>query len=124
MAGRRKPRAVEAREKARARTVERRAREQRLEDLATNWFAAEDEIAEIEAGARRRVEAYAARVRAESEKDVGRLREGMAQIVAQMLTLERVRSVAGRLGVAESAVRAFSIAEGAASEREGAAVSL
>jgi hypothetical protein len=121
MAGRRKPRAVQAREKARARTAERRAREQRLEDLATGWFTAEDEIAEIEAGARRRIEAYAVRVRAESEKDIGRLREGMTQIVAQMLALERVRSVAGRLGIAESAVRAFRTVEGPASEREEAA---
>ncbi|MEV1008351.1 hypothetical protein [Streptomyces sp. NPDC049881] len=105
MAGRRAPRAVQAREKARARTAERRAREQQLEDLATGWFAAEDEIAEIDSSTRQKVEAYAAKVRADAEKETGRLRNTMAGIVAQMLTLERVRSVAGRLGVPEAEVR-------------------
>ncbi|GAA2378752.1 hypothetical protein N0X72_11990 [Streptomyces carpaticus] len=107
MAGRRTSRTLLAREKARARTAELRAREQQLEDLATHWFEAEAEITEIDVAARRKVETYAARVRIESGKETQRLRATMAAVATRMLELDRVRSVAGRLGVPESELRSI-----------------
>lgn len=106
MAGRRASRAVQAREKARALTAERRQREQKLEDLATDWFQAEDEIAEIEAAAQRKVDHYIAKVRGEAEREAGQLRDKMTEVVAEMLKHAGVRSVAERLGIPESTARA------------------
>ncbi|MGP4109704.1 hypothetical protein ACTWP5_02150 [Streptomyces sp. 4N509B] len=114
MAGRRVSRLVEAREKARARTAERRRREQRLEDLATDWFQAEGEISEIEAAAERRIELYAAKVRGEAETSVRQLRGRMDDAVGEMLTLTGVRAVAELLGTQESTVRAVRVAADAA----------
>jgi hypothetical protein len=105
MAERRAARQVRAREKARARTAERRQREQQLEDLATAWFEAEDEIADKESAAEEKIRKYTEKVRGEVQKETGKLREQMTDVVAKMLALTGVRSVAERLGIAEAVVR-------------------
>lgn len=104
MAERRTTRQLKAREKARARTAERRQREQQLEDLATAWFEAEDEIANKESAAEEKIRKYTEKVRGEVEKETGKLREQMNDVVGKMLALTGVRSVAERLGVPEAAV--------------------
>ncbi|MEV5338364.1 hypothetical protein AB0K93_07735 [Streptomyces sp. NPDC052676] len=116
MAERRATRQLKAREKARARTAERRQREQQLEDLATAWFEAEDEIADKESAADEKIRKYTEKVRGEVEKETGKLREQMTDVVGKMLALTGVRSVAERLGVAEAVVREIKASlDGAAS---------
>jgi hypothetical protein len=110
---------VEAREKARARTAERRRREQRLEDLATDWFQTEGEISEIEAAAQRKIDVYSAKVRGEAEKGVEQLRDRMTVVVGEMLKLAGVRAVAELLGVPESTVRTVKLSTG---ESRGSAI--
>jgi hypothetical protein len=105
MAERRTTRQLKAREKARARTAERRQREQQLEDLATAWFEAEDEIADKDSAAEEKIRKYTEKVRGEVEKETGKLREQMNDVVGKMLALTGVRSVAERLGVPEAVVR-------------------
>ncbi|WP_252395961.1 hypothetical protein [Streptantibioticus parmotrematis] len=105
MAERRTTRQLKARDKARARTVERRQREQRLEDLATTWFEAEDAIADKASAADEKIRKYTEKVRGEVEKENGKLREQMSDVMGEMLVLSGVRSVAERLGVAEAVVR-------------------
>ncbi|MCP9946037.1 hypothetical protein LUX12_16485 [Streptomyces somaliensis] len=116
MAERRTTRQLKAREKARARTAERRQREQQLEDLATAWFEAEDEIADKESAAEEKIRKYTEKVRGEVEKETGKLREQMNDVVGKMLVLAGVRSVAERLGVPEAVVREIKASlDGAAS---------
>ncbi|MEU4260244.1 hypothetical protein AB0B42_29125 [Streptomyces fradiae] len=116
MAERRTTRQLKAREKARARTAERRQREQQLEDLATAWFEAEDEIADKESAAEEKIRKYTEKVRGEAEKETGKLRERMNDVVGKMLALTGVRSVAERLGVPEAVVREIKASlDGAAS---------
>ncbi|MGA5124396.1 hypothetical protein ACPCAG_13955 [Streptomyces pseudogriseolus] len=116
MAERRTTRQLKAREKARARTAERRQREQQLEDLATAWFEAEDEIADKESAAEEKIRKYTEKVRGEAEKETGKLREQMNDVVGKMLALTGVRSVAERLGVPEAVVREIKASlDGAAS---------
>lgn len=116
MAERRATRQLKAREKARARTAELRQREQQLEDLATTWFEAEDEIADKESAAEEKIRKYTEKVRGEVEKETGKLREQMGDVVGKMLALTGVRSVAERLGVAEAVVREIKASlDGAAS---------
>ena len=105
MAERRTTRQLKAREKARARTAERRQREQQLEDLATAWFEAEDEIADRKSAAEEKIRKYTEKVRGEVEKETGKLRDQMNDVVGKMLALTGVRSVAERLGVPEAVVR-------------------
>ncbi|WP_129840368.1 hypothetical protein [Streptomyces sp. RFCAC02] len=105
MAKRRASRAVLAREKARALNVERRRREQQLEDLATRWFEAESTIADIDAATQTKIDRYCARARSEAERETGRLRGEMADAVSEMLKLAGIRSVAERLGVPEGSIR-------------------
>lgn len=116
MAERRTTRQLKAREKARARTAERRQREQQLEDLATAWFEAEDEIADKESAAEEKIRKYTEKVRGGVEKETGKLRERMNDVVGKMLALTGVRSVAERLGVPEAVVREIKASlDGAAS---------
>ncbi len=105
MAKRQSARAVEARQRARARTADRREREQRLEDLATGWYEAQGEIEEIESSAQEKIEKFTARVRAEAGQQVLKLRDRASEIVATMLANTGVRDVADRLGLPEAEVR-------------------
>ncbi|MCM2388803.1 hypothetical protein [Streptomyces albipurpureus] len=105
MAERRGARTVRAREKARALNAERRQREQQLEDLAVLWFETDEQIVDTSNAAQQKIDKYVARVRSEAEGETGRLRESMNGVVADMLKLAGVRSVAERLGISEAAVR-------------------
>lgn len=88
---------VQARQRAREKAAEFRAKQDRLEQLAADYFVAADELDQI---ADRVVEEIT-RVRERGERDGAAARERGAAAVAEMLALGASRSeVAERLGIA------------------------
>jgi hypothetical protein len=101
----RSAREVEARERVRARRAEHWERERQLEDLATDYEVAAQEIEDVTTAAEEKIAAYAARLRGEAETTKQELRDRQAESVGQMLKLDGVRSVADRLGESVDTVR-------------------
>jgi hypothetical protein len=97
-AKRRSAREIDARRKARELSASVRAREQKLEDLATRYLVAGQEIADIDERTTTKIKEYTDRAQAEAEGTKGPLRAEMAGAVREMLTLDRIGSVADRLG--------------------------
>lgn len=97
-AKRRSAREIEARRKARELSASVRAREQTLEDLATRYLVVGQEIADIDERTTTKIKEYTDRAEAEAEGAKGPLRAEMAGAVREMLTLDRIGSVADRLG--------------------------
>ncbi|MGA5441907.1 hypothetical protein ACPCKW_20635 [Streptomyces griseoincarnatus] len=102
---RKSAREVEARERVRARRAEHWERERQLEDLATDYEVAAQEIKDVTTEAEEKIAAYAARLRGEAETEKQKLRDRQAESVGQMLKLDGVRSVADRLGESVDTVR-------------------
>ncbi|CAM5702828.1 hypothetical protein SALBM311S_00607 [Streptomyces alboniger] len=102
---RKSAREVDARERVRARRAAHWERERRLEDLATDYELAAQEIEDVTREAEEKIAAYAARLRGQAETAKEELRDRQAQSVGQMLRLDGVRSVADRLGESVETVR-------------------
>ncbi|MEW2401973.1 hypothetical protein [Streptomyces sp. NPDC046862] len=102
---RKSAREVEARERVRARRAAHWERERQLEDLATDYEVAAQEIEDVATAAEEKIAAYAARLRGEAEATKRDLRVRQAESVGQMLKLDGVRSVADRLGEPLETVR-------------------
>ncbi|MEU6379599.1 hypothetical protein [Streptomyces sp. NPDC046909] len=108
---RRSAREVEARERVRARRAGHWERERQLEDLATVYEVAAQEIEDVTTTTEEKIAAYTVRLRQEAEKAKQGLRGQQAESVGQMLELDGVRSVADRLGEAVDTVRKLAAAE-------------
>ncbi len=102
---RKSAREVEARERVRARRAAHWERERQLEDLATDYEVAAQEMDDVTTAAEEKIAAYAARLRDEAETTKQDLRVRQAESVGQMLKLDGVRSVADRLGESVETVR-------------------
>ncbi|MFF5304823.1 hypothetical protein ACFY5F_36245 [Streptomyces sp. NPDC013161] len=107
---RRSAREVEARERVRARQAGHWERERQLEDLATDYEVAAQEIEDVTTTTEKRIAAYAVRLRQEAEKAEQGLRGQQAESVGQMLELDGIRSVADRLGEPVDTVRKLAAA--------------
>ncbi|MEZ0070075.1 flagellar hook-associated protein FlgK [Streptacidiphilus sp. MAP12-20] len=105
MAERRGSRAVAAREKARARTVAAREREQRLEDLATTWFEVGEQIGDLREAAQARIDQYVTRINGDLGQQVSELEQRSTEAAAEMLELTNASDVADRLGIPLAKVR-------------------
>ncbi|WP_405542737.1 hypothetical protein OG478_13650 [Streptomyces phaeochromogenes] len=116
---RRSTREVEAREKVRARRADHWAREQQLEDLATAYEVAAQEIEDVTTTTEDKIAAYAVRLRREAEEAKRGLWGQQAESVSQMLELDGVRSVADRLGEPVEAVRKLAAARPSTTHRPG-----
>ena len=102
---RKSAREVEARERVRARRAAHWERERQLEDLATDYEVAAQEMDDVTTAAEEKIAAYAARLRREAETTKQDLRVRQAESVGQMLKLDGVRSVADRIGESVETVR-------------------
>jgi flagellar hook-associated protein FlgK len=120
MAERRGSRAVAAREKARARTAATREREQRLEDLATEWFELDGQIGDLRDAAEARIEQYTARINGELVQQVGQLEQRSADAAVEMLELTNASDVADRLAIPLARVREIKAAREAGGARDDA----
>ncbi|MGW0572933.1 hypothetical protein [Streptomyces tauricus] len=89
----------------RARRAAHWERERRLEDLATDYELAAQEIEDVTEAAEEKIAAYAARLRGQAKTAEEELRDRQARSVGQMLQLDGVRSVADRLGESVETVR-------------------
>lgn len=87
---------TEARRRARERAAEFRARQDKLEQLAVDYFVAADSLDEIDAAAEKEIAA----VRARAEKQSAEARASADEVMQRMLALGITRAeVAERLGV-------------------------
>lgn len=102
---RKSAREVDARERVRARRAAHWERERRLEDLATDYELAAQEIEDVTEAAEEKIAAYAARLRGQAKTAEEELRDRQARSVGQMLQLDGVRSVADRLGESVETIR-------------------
>lgn len=116
---RRSTREVEARERVRARRAGHWERERQLEDLATVYEVAAQEIEDVTTTTEEQIAAYALRLRKEAEETKQGLRGQQAQSVGQMLGLDGVRSVADRLGESVDTVRKLAAAGPGTAHRAG-----
>ncbi|WP_051900500.1 hypothetical protein [Streptomyces aureus] len=89
----------------RARRAAHWERERRLEDLATDYELAAQEIEDVTEAAEEKIAAYAARLRGQAKTAEEELRDRQARSVGQMLQLDGVRSVADRLGESVETIR-------------------
>ncbi|MCT9075274.1 hypothetical protein [Streptomyces fulvoviolaceus] len=116
---RKSAREVDARERVRARRAAHWERERRLEDLATDYELAAQEIEDVTEAAEEKIAAYAARLRGQARTAKAGLRDRQARSVGQMLQLDGVRSVADRLGESVETVRKVA-AESASTQEDPA----
>lgn len=116
---RKSAREVDARERVRARRAAHWERERRLEDLATDYELAAQEIEDVTEAAEEKITAYAARLRGQARTAEEELRDRQARSVGQMLQLDGVRSVADRLGESVETVRKVA-AESASTQEDPA----
>ncbi|MFE6767296.1 hypothetical protein [Streptomyces sp. NPDC057689] len=87
---------TEARRRAREKAAEFRARQDKLEQLAVDYFVAADSLDEIDAAAEKEIAA----VRARAEKQSAEARASAEDVMQRMLALGITRAeVAERLGV-------------------------
>ncbi len=117
---RKSAREVDARERVRARRAAHWERERRLEDLATDYELAAQEIEDVTTEAEEKIAAYAARLRGQAETAKEELRDRQAQSVGQMLQFDGVRSVADRLGESVETVRKLAAAESGSTQEDPA----
>ena len=116
---RKSAREVEARERVRARRAAHWERERRLEDLATDYEVAAQEIEDVTTTTEEKIAAYAARLRGAAEVTKRDLQGQQAQSVNQMLELDGVRSVADRLGESVETVRKVAAARSGRTQEAG-----
>jgi hypothetical protein len=116
---RRSAREVEARERVRARRAGHWERERQLEDLATVYEVAAQEIEDIATTTEERIAEYTVRLRQEAEETKQQLRGQQAESVGQMLALDGVRSVADRLDESVDTVRKLAATGPGATRRAG-----
>lgn len=117
---RKSAREVDARERVRARRSAHWERERRLEDLATDYELAAQEIEDVTTEAEEKIAVYAARLRGQAETAKGELRDRQAERVGQMLQLDGVRSVADRLGESVETVRKVAATESTSTQENPA----
>ncbi|MCA1217386.1 hypothetical protein [Streptomyces sp. 8L] len=110
---RKSAREVDARERVRARRAAHWERERRLEDLATDYELAAQEIENVTAAADEKIAAYAARLHSQASAAKEELRGRQARSVDQMLQLDGIRSVGDRLGESVETVRKIAAVESA-----------
>ncbi|MET7778060.1 hypothetical protein ABZU94_29020 [Streptomyces mirabilis] len=116
---RKSAREVAARETVRARRAEHWERERQLEDLATDYEVAAQEIEDVTTAAEERIAAYANRIRSDAEIAKQGLRDQQAESVGQMLKLDGVRSVADRLDEPVETVRKVAAARPGSAQEAG-----
>ncbi|WP_187825743.1 hypothetical protein [Streptomyces sp. TRM68367] len=104
----------------RARRAAHWERERRLEDLATDYELAAQEIEDVTTEAEEKIAAYAARLRGQAETAKEELRDRQAQSAGQMLQIDGVRSVADRLGESVETVRKLAAAESDSTQEDPA----
>ncbi|MFF3710282.1 hypothetical protein [Streptomyces phaeochromogenes] len=117
---RKSAREVDARERVRARRAAHWQRERRLEDLATDYELAAQEIEGVTRESEEKIAAYATRLRGQAATAKEKLRDRQARSVGQMLQLDGVRSVADRLGESMETVRKVAAAEAASTQGDPA----
>ncbi|MEU5633800.1 hypothetical protein ACH47C_17500 [Streptomyces rishiriensis] len=117
---RKSAREVDARERVRARRAAHWERERRLEDLATDYELAAQEIEDVTEAAEEKIAAYAARLRGQARTAKEELRARQARNLGQMLQLDGVRSVADRLGESVETVRKLAAVESASTQEDPA----
>ncbi|MFK4184337.1 hypothetical protein ACI2L4_10005 [Streptomyces sparsogenes] len=113
-------REVAARERVRARRAGHWERERQLEDLATDYEVAAQEIEDVTTAAEEKIAAYVAKLRNDVEDVRRSLRARQAAGVGKMLELDGIRSVADRLGESVEVVRKLTTNPGSTSDEAGA----
>lgn len=109
---------TEARRRARERAAEFRARQDKLEQLAVDYFVAAESLDEIDAAAEKEIAA----VRARAEKQSAEARASAEDVMQRMLTLGITRAeVAERLGVSVRDVKKAPAGNAGADSPTGAA---
>jgi hypothetical protein len=111
---------TEARRRAREKAAEFRARQDKLEQLAVDYFVAADSLDEIDAAAEKEIAA----VRARAEKQSAEARASAEDVMQRMLALGITRAeVAERLGVSVRDVKKAPAGNGGTGSPIGAAAS-
>lgn len=111
---------TEARRRAREKAAEFRARQDKLEQLAVDYFVAADSLDEIDAAAEKEIAA----VRARAEKQSAEARASAEDVMQRMLALGITRAeVAERLGVSVRDVKKAPSGNAGTNSPTGAAAS-